>query len=95
MSDNIKGIEAILNGISTLIDQKLNNASFDKTLTGLITATDLETNTYTVKINGYEYTDIQSLAKYSVNDVVVLMCPQNQMSKMFIYGKIDTTDYTE
>jgi hypothetical protein len=23
------------------------------------------------------------------------MCPQNQLSQMFIYGEIDTTDYLE
>ena len=89
-SNNDKGMNAILKGVGLLIDEKSNQASFDKTLTGIVTEADYETNIYTVRINGYDYKNIPSTIKVSVNDGVMVMCPQNQLSQMFIYGKIDT-----
>ena len=93
-SSNDKGMNAILKGVGLLIDEKSKNSSFDRTLSGLITQTNYETNTYTVKINGYEYRDVNSMIKANINDSVLIMCPQNQLSQMFIYGKIDNTDYS-
>ena len=93
-SSNIKGIQAIMEGMDYYVNNNIKNAPFDKTFIGLVTDTDLETNTYTVKINNYDYTDVMSMIKADINDTVIVMCPQNQLSQMFIYGKIDTTDYT-
>ena len=93
-SNNDKGMNAILKGVGLLIDEKSNQASFDKTLTGIVTEADYETNIYTVRINGYDYKNIPSTIKVSVNDGVMVMCPQNQLSQMFILGEIDTTDYS-
>ena len=36
-----------------------------------------------------------SMIKSEIGHTVVVMCPQNQLSQMFIYGEIDTTDYLE
>ena len=55
-SSNDKGMNAILKGVGLLIDEKSKNSSFDRTLSGLITQTNYETNTYTVKINGQTIT---------------------------------------
>lgn len=94
--NNDKGMDAILQGVELLMDSKINKQSpFDRTLSGMVTQADYETNTYCVKINGYEYKNINSTIKANVNDSVLIMCPQNQLSQMFIYDKIDTTNYLE
>lgn len=92
--NNQKGMNALLNGVDYLINKNIYSAGFDKTYIGLVVDRNLEFNTYTVKINGYDYTNIISTIKADINDTVIVMCPQNQLSQMFIYGKIDTTDYT-
>lgn len=92
--NNQKGMNALLNGVDYLINKNIYSAGFDKTYIGLVVDSNLEFNTYTVKINGYDYTNIISTIKADINDTVIVMCPQNQLSQMFIYGKIDTTDYT-
>ena len=91
---NEDGMNAIYKGIMYAIDQGVKEAPYDKTFIGLVKSINLETNTYTVIIDGHEYTDVMSMIRAYVNDIVVIMCPQNQLSQMFIYGKIDTTDYT-
>jgi hypothetical protein len=91
---NQKGMSAVLQGVDYLVNKQISQAPFDKTYIGLIKDTDLETNTYTVIINGYEYKRVISMIRAYPNDTVVVMCPQNQLSQMFIYGKIDTTDYS-
>jgi hypothetical protein len=92
---NDDGMSAIYNGILYAINQGVKDAPYDKTLIGLVTNVNLETNTYTVIINGCEYNNVMSMIRAYINDTVVIMCPQNQLSQMFIYGKIDTTDYSE
>lgn len=93
ISNNDKGMDAILQGIDLLIDERTKQSKFDRTLSGIVTNADYETNTYSVKINEYIYKDIPSTRKVNVNDSVLIKCPQNQISQMFIYDKIDTTDY--
>lgn len=93
ISNNDKGMDAILQGIDLLIDERTKQSKFDRTLSGIVTNADYETNTYSVKINEYIYKDIPSTKKVNVNDSVLIKCPQNQISQMFIYDKIDTTDY--
>ena len=94
-SSNEKGMQSIMKGMDYYISQNINNASFDKTFIGLVVDTDLETNTYTVKIDEYNYENVMSMIRAYINDTVIVMCPQNQLSQMFIYGKIDTTDYSD
>ena len=92
---NDGGMSAIYQGISYAIAKAIKDAPYDRTYVGLVTDADYETNTYTVKIDEYEYTDVMSTIKTEVNHTVIIMCPQNQLSQMFIYGEIDTTDYLE
>ena len=92
---NQDGMSAIYQAISYAVEQAIKDAPYDRTYIGLVTNADYETNTYTVKIDGYEYTDVMSMVKTEINHTVVIMCPQNQLSQMFIYGEIDTTDYLE
>lgn len=92
---NEDGMSAIYKGIQYAIQQGIKEAPYDRTFIGLVTDTDLETNTYTVLIDGHEYNNIISMIRANINDTVIIMCPQNQFSQMFIYGKIDTTDYSE
>ena len=92
---NDEGLSAIYQGISYAIAKAIKDAPYDRTYVGLVTDADYETNTYTVKIDEYEYTNIMSMIKTEINHTVVVMCPQNQLSQMFIYGEIDTTDYLE
>lgn len=92
---NNDGMSAILQGILYAINQGVKEAPYDKTFVGLVKDTNLETNTYTVIIDGHEYSNIMSMLRVYINDTVAIMCPQGQLSQMFIYGKIDTTDYSE
>lgn len=92
--DNENGMSAIYKGISYAIEKSIKDAPYDRTFIGLVVGTNLEMNTYTVRINEYDYTDVMSMIKTDVNHTVVVMCPQNQLSQMFIYGEIDTTDYS-
>lgn len=92
---NEDGMSAIYKGIDYAIRQGIKEAPYDRTFIGLVTDTNLEINTYTIIIDGHEYNNIMSTIKADVNDTVIVMCPQGQFSQMFIYGKIDTTDYSE
>ena len=92
--DNENGMSAIYKGISYAIEKGIKDAPYDRTFIGLVVGTNLEMNTYTVRINEYDYTDVMSMIRTDVNHTVVVMCPQNQLSQMFIYGEIDTTDYS-
>lgn len=94
-NNNDKGMNAILKGVGLLIDEKTSQSSFDKTVSGIITYADYETNTYSVRINGYDYQHIPSTIKVEVNDSVLVTCPQNQISQMFICSKIDNTNYLD
>ena len=94
-NNNDKGMNAILKGVGLLIDEKTSQSSFDKTVSGIITYADYETNTYSVRINGYDYQHIPSTIKVNVNDSVLVTCPQNQISQMFICSKIDNTNYLD
>lgn len=94
-ASNDKGMTAILKGVDLLINDKTKQSPFDRTMSGLITYADYETNTYTVKINGYEYQNVISAIKVNVNDSVMVTCPQNQLSQMYISSKIDTNNYLD
>lgn len=92
--NNDDGMKALLKGAEYFVLQSLKKAPYDKTYIGLVTDVDLTTNTYSVKINGHIYSNIMSMIRTYVNHTVVIMCPQNQLSQMFIYGEIDSTDYS-
>ena len=93
--NNDDGMKALLKGASYAIGQAFKSAPYDKTYVGLVVDTNLTNNTYSVKIDGHVYEGVMSMIRTYVNHTVIIMCPQNQMSQMFIYGEIDTTDYSE
>ncbi len=93
--DNDYGIKAVFKGASYAIQRALGNAPYDRTFIGLVIDTDLETNTYTVRIDEQEYNNVMSTIRTYPNRTVLVMCPQNQLSQMFIYGEIDTTNYLD
>jgi len=93
-SSNAKGMQALMNGIDYYVNDNIRYAPFDKTYIGMVADTDPETNTYTVTIDGYDYENVMSTIRAYPKETVLVMCPQNQLSQMFIYGKIDTTDYS-
>lgn len=88
MASNQQAMESILNGVNYLIDNAINIAPNDKTYVGIINSVNLD-GTYNVAINGYVYTNIPSLfTGFNQYDTVKILSPQNQMSQMFILGKI-------
>ena len=95
VKDNDNGMKALFQGASYAIEQAFKNAPYDKTYIGFVKNVHLETNTYDVIINGHDYTNIMSTIRTYENHTVIIKCPQNQLSQMFIYGEIDTTDYSE
>lgn len=95
IKDNDNGMKALFQGASYAIEQAFKNAPYDRTYIGFVKDVDLETNTYDVVINGHEYTNVMSMIRTYPNHTVVIMCPQNQLSQMFIYGEIDTTNYAD
>lgn len=96
MDNNSKALDALLQGISLMIDEKLKVAGFDKSVIGFISGANLENNTYTVRINNYDYKNVPSVVgELSVNMTCICTIPQNQMSQMYISGQIDTKDYLD
>ena len=96
MSEDNKALKALLDGISLMIDEKLKLAGFDRSVVGFITGANLENNTYTVKINGYEYQNVKSvIGDLGTTMPCICTIPQNQMSQMYISGIIDSTNYIE
>jgi hypothetical protein len=92
--NNSQGINAICHGVDYLVNQKLGSASYDKTYIGLIKESNYVDNLYTVEINGETYTDVPAVKKFNTGDICLIMSPQNQFNQIFIYGIIDTTDYS-
>jgi len=96
MSEDNKALNALLDGINLMIDEKLKLAGFDRSVVGFITGANLENNTYTVKINGYEYQNVKSvIGDLGTTMPCICTIPQNQMSQMYISGIIDSTNYID
>ena len=96
MNEDNKALNALLDGISLMIDEKLKLAGFDRSVVGFITGANLENNTYTVKINGYEYQNVKSvIGDLGTTTPCICTIPQNQMSQMYISGIIDSTNYAD
>lgn len=96
MSEDNKALKALLDGISLMIDEKLKLAGFDRSVIGFITGANLENNTYTVQINGYEYVNVKSvIGNLGTMTPCICTIPQNQMSQMYISGIVDNTNYID
>lgn len=79
-----KAIEELKKGIALYVEKLLNEAPFDKTVTGIIKDIGTLPNTYNIVINGVEYNNILSYDTHNANDTVKVLIPQNNYNNMFI-----------
>ena len=89
MNSNESAINAILKGVTYLIDKAIQKAPFDRMVSGVVTLKRI--NTVDIIINGVTYTNISSFVtidNLQINDVVKVIIPQNRLNKMFVLGKI-------
>ena len=92
MNSNESAIDAILKGVTYLINKAIQKAPFDKIVNGVIT--NIRGDTVDVIINGVTYTKVATLVKttnFAINDVVKVVLPQNQINKAFVLslGRVD------
>ena len=92
--NNEDGMQAIYQAMSYAISQQINKAPYDRTFIALVTAVNSEDNTYTIAVDGHEYSGVPSTIRTYKNRTVIVMCPQGQFSQLFIYGEFNTTDYS-
>lgn len=78
---NIK--QEILNTINIVVEQKINNLKFDKTVKGTIKEI-LENNYYIVNISGVNYKLKYSKENLKIYSSVYVLIPNNDYKNMFI-----------
>jgi hypothetical protein len=89
MNSNESAIDAILKGVTYLIDKAIQKAPFDRMVSGVVILKRI--NTVDIIIDGVTYTNISSFVtidNLQINDVVKVIIPQNRLNKMFVLGKI-------
>lgn len=89
MNSNESAINAILKGVTYLIDKAIQKAPFDRMVSGVVILKRI--NTVDIIIDGVTYTNISSFVtidNLQINDVVKVIIPQNRLNKMFVLGKI-------
>lgn len=89
MNSNESAINAILKGVTYLIDKAIQKAPFDRIVNGVVILKRI--NTVDIIIDGVTYTNISSFVtidNLQINDVVKVIIPQNRLNKMFVLGKI-------
>lgn len=84
MDVNDRAMNEIIESIDFLIEQKLANASFDKTKIARVLKVN-DDNTYDLMLDGIEMSKVKSKGGVcGVNEVVDVKIPQNNYSKMYI-----------
>lgn len=83
---NIK--QEILNTINIIVDQKINNLKFDKTVKGTVKEI-LENNYYTINISGTDYKLKYSKERLKMYSSVYVLIPNNDYKNMFILCTCD------
>lgn len=80
---------SFIESIKTIINQKIENAGYDKTRNGQIVKVNND-NTYSVQIGGWTYPNVMTVDDivYNLYDVVKVVIPCNQPSQMFITSSI-------
>jgi hypothetical protein len=80
---------SFIESIKTIINQKIENAGYDKTRNGQIVKVNND-NTYAVQIGGWTYPNVMTVDDivYNLYDVVKVVMPCNQPSQMFITSSI-------
>ena len=82
-SENTQAIQTLVKEIDTMIDYKLNNAKFDRTVKAMVTAVLNNTNKYLVMIEGQEL-EATSYNQLSVGDMCFVTISQNNLNNLFI-----------
>lgn len=88
-NNNDNAMQALLKGVTYLIDKAIKSAPFDRTVNGIVVA--INSNTVDIILNGIRYNKIATIMDLSmlhINDVVKITIPQNKMNDMFVIGKI-------
>ena len=81
--------EQLLQGIQSYVNKCLEESNRDITTTGKIVEV-VEDGSYTVEINGVQYSDIDTIGgKCALNEMVKVVIPQGQYNNMFILKSID------
>ena len=94
INGEVNSIKEELEAYKNNIENEINNFKKRAVYEEKIIINGQDVHVYKVNVK-YEYEDIMSMIKSEIGHTVVIMCPQNQLSQMFIYGEIDTTDYLE
>lgn len=85
---NTEAMKALLKGVETLIDSKLDN-NITLILTGVVLSADRGEDTYTIAINGNEYKDVPTISDgIEMGQTVKVIVPQGQYNQMFILGYV-------
>lgn len=81
----MSAIENFTKGIKILIDKAIKDAPYDATYQGIIKEVE-ESGLYTVTINNRDYAHTKALGSgtLSVNDIVYVTFPQNNINLRFI-----------
>ena len=89
MNKSERALDELKKGIQTYVTKILENAPFDKTVTGVVNS--VTNNLYTVTINQKQYTNVPCLFKNVITsgDIVKVRIPQNNYNNMYIEGKFN------
>lgn len=85
VGDYMSDIQNFIRGVKILIDTAINKAPYDATYQGVIKEIE-ESGLYTVTINNRDYAHTKALGSgaLSVNDIVYVTFPQNNINLRFI-----------
>lgn len=88
---------ALEQALDNVLSEAYKTLPYDKIYYGILTGVDSLGINYTLSINDKIYTDvkrIQNCGVLSIGTPVICMAPQNQMTKLFILGAVQTTTQT-
>lgn len=83
---NIK--QEFLEAIDIIVNQKVNNLKFDKTVRGTVKEI-LNDDYYKINISGVEYTLKYTKEKLKIYSLVYVLIPNNDYKNMFVLCKVE------
>lgn len=90
-SENTQAIQILAKEMSNMIDYKLQNASFDKTVKGRVIAYS-GGNRYQVQLNDGQKYQATSFNAYNINEVVYIKIASNDYNNLIIESPITRTN---
>lgn len=90
MTNPYDSMKSLLDGILFIVKDAISKAPYNQTFTGIVELVNAD-GSYKVLLNGNSYDNIRALKSsitISINDTVKIEVPQNQMSNMYILGKL-------